>query len=174
MDDDYDAFIVRPQSTSSALHGSRSTLRPWLLRSALLDSCFSSILFSWYPDPLPKEMEYQKDRCEGRYVGGCGYACCGEIFDTRQVAQVGHWDGFWVKKNICNVSCEGCFGFCVSDWWGVGCQIDEETSNKLELSMVQLLICCCFVSQSLWYASSLQITCSMKFHLGLFCFFCVY
>jgi len=113
-------------------------------------------------------MEHQKDRCEGRYVGGCGYACCGEIFDTRQVAQVGHWDGFWVKKNIYNVSCEGCFGFCVSDWWGVGCQIDEETSNKLELSMVQLLICCCFVSQSLWYASSLQVTCLMKFHLDLF------
>lgn len=97
---------------------------------------------------------------------GCSYCLFGGITGTGVIYMVGKWCIFlWLcnseeeaKKKIYNVSCERYFGF--------GCEIDEETSNKLDglccyafvcyrVSVMAALILVCylypfFVDRSAW------------------------
>jgi hypothetical protein len=71
---------------------------------------------------------------EANERGGSGKGCLIFFFHMRCSEEE-------AKKKIYNVSCERYFGF--------GCEIDEETSNKLEgsfhlCSMMRLLLCCPF------------------------------
>jgi len=151
-----DDAIVQPRSTSSALHRSRSTSRPQLPRSAPLDSWF--LFHVVVPDPLIPSLERWNTRRIDARAG------------TSVVVVMHVVERSLIRVRLLKLVIEMGFGWerisatsHVRAALGSACQIDEELGVRLMRRHLtssnslwcKLLICCCFVSQSLWYASSL-------------------